>query len=62
MLQLSLLESADAEALPIHQAMRELLDATEGVTDVDVGRHDLLHREDLVQLFGGDRFLEDSLQ
>ena len=34
----------------------------ERVADVDVRRHDLLHREDLVQLLGGDRLLEDALE
>ena len=60
--QLAVVEPADAEGLPVDEAVRQLLDAPERVADVDVRRDDLLHREDLVQLLSRDRLLEDPLE
>jgi hypothetical protein len=44
------------------EAMCQLLDAPERIGDVHVRGDDLLHRQDLVQLFRRDRLLEDPLE
>src|SRR5688572_32593588 len=61
-LQLSVLEPTDPERLPVDEPMGELLNPLERIADVDIGGDDLFHREDLVQLLGGDRLLEDPLE
>ena len=52
---------ADAEVPPVHEPVREQLDAAKRIRHVTRRGNDLLHRENLVQLLGGDRFLQNAL-
>ena len=56
-----ILVAANAELPPVHEPVRQRLDAAERIGDVPVRRDNLLHGEDLVELLGGDGLLEDAL-
>ncbi len=61
-LEHAVVEPRDAELPPIHEPMGQRLDALEGIGQAHVRRHHLLHRQDLVELLGRDRLLEDPLE
>ena len=58
----AIVESVDPEIAPIHQPVRQPLDALERVRQADVGGDHRLHRVDLVQLLGRDRFVDHLLE
>src|SRR5438445_643743 len=59
--QLALVAAIDAEVAPVHEPMRQALDARERVLQADVARDHGFHRVELVQLFGRDRLVEHPL-
>ena len=59
---LPVVQAINAEIAPIHEPVREPFDALEGILETDIRRDHRFHRVDLVELFGGNRFLDHLLE
>src|SRR5207248_2819941 len=59
---LPVVQAINAEIAPIHEPVREPFDALEGILETDIRRDHRFHRVDLVELLGGNRFLDHLLE
>ena len=59
---LTVVQAINAEIAPIHEPVRQPFDALEGILETDIRRNHRFHRVDLIELLGGNRFLDHLLE